>query len=167
MDTHGNESHPDRQIGMASPQKLQLMLIEGAMRFANEAQRHWDEGRTEAAFESLSRCRRIVAELLDNVRPEMSAAARRATAVYLFLFQTLTDIRLHRQRKRIGEVLQILEAERHTWQLVCDAMPASPRWVERPPVEEVKSAGGAAIVSDFVPSDGAGCPAPPAGQIPA
>lgn len=161
MDAHGHDSHRELEIGTASPQKLQLLLIEGAIRFANQAQRRWEDNQTEAAFESLSRCRRIVAELLENVRPEFSAAARRAAAVYLFLFQTLTDIRLHRQRKRIGEVLQVLESERQTWQIVCDEMPESPRWVERPQVEQLTSAGGAAIISDFVPNDRSGCPAPP------
>ena len=165
MDTLRHDSYLETQIRTATPQKLQLMLIEGALRFARETVRHWDSKDAEAAFESLNRCRRIVAEMLQNVRPEMSRPAKRAAAVYLFLFQTLTDIQLHRERPRMAEVLKVLESERETWQIVCDEMPEAPRWVERPPVEQVTSRGMAAILPDFMPTGQPVGFAPPAGSL--
>ena len=50
MDTNGYDSYLETQIRTATPQKLQLMLIEGAQRFANETVRHWESDDAEAAL---------------------------------------------------------------------------------------------------------------------
>jgi flagellar protein FliS len=165
METNGYDSCLETQVRTATPQKLQLMLIEGAIRFANETVRHWGADDAEASFESLNRCRKIVSQLLHSVRPDMSEPAKRAAAVYLFLFQTLTDIQLHRERHRMPEVLKVLESERQTWQIVCEEMPETPRWVERPSVEEVTSSGMTTFIPDTSPTDLPGCPAPPSGSF--
>jgi flagellar protein FliS len=148
MDSNAHDSYLETQVKTATPQKLQLMLVEGAIRFAHQTIHHWEQQDEAAACDSLIRCRKIVTELLNNVRPKMSEAAKRAASVYLYLFQTLTDIQLHRQRERMADVLQVLEEERETWQTVCREIPDTPKWVERPAVEEVTSNGLGTIVPD-------------------
>ena len=44
-------------------------------------------------------------ELLNNVRPEMSEAAKKAASVYLYLFQTLTDIQLHDSIEKVNALI--------------------------------------------------------------
>jgi flagellar protein FliS len=165
MDPNGYHSSWERQIRTGTPQSLQLMLIEGALRFADETVRHWDTEDGEAAFESLNRCRRIVSELLHNVRPAMSQPAKQAAQVYLFLFQTLTDIQLHGERQRMAEVVKVLESERETWQTVCDEMPQAPRWVERPAVEAVTCSGLEDLFPDVSASEPLNVPIPPGGSL--
>jgi flagellar protein FliS len=146
MDSNARNSYLETQVATASPQKLQLMLVEGAIRFAKQTIHHWEQQDEPAACESLIRCRKIVTELLKNVRPEMSRAAKRAASVYLYLFQTLTDVQLHRQREKMSDVIRVLEMDRETWETVCREMPNTPRWIERPPVELVTSDGLGTVI---------------------
>ncbi len=165
MDKDARDSYLETQALTATPQKLQLMLIEGAIRFANETMIGWEEDEAEAACESLIRCRKIVSELLNNVRPDMSEAGKRAASVYLYLFQTLTDIQLHREQKLMPDVLKVLEVERETWQTVCEQMPEATEWVERTQVEHVTSSGMAPIAPDLTAGDVPGLACPPSAGL--
>ncbi|MEQ8791743.1 MAG: flagellar export chaperone FliS [Pirellulaceae bacterium] len=123
---NARQAYLETQLLTATPQKLRLMLIEGAIRFANQTLMHWEEDRNDAAFESLLRCRGVVTELMAAIRPDGSEVSRRVVALYVFLFQMLTEGQIQRDRDKVAEVVRILEVERETWQQVCEQMPEAP-----------------------------------------
>jgi flagellar protein FliS len=125
MDPSENK-YLEAQIMTATPQKLRLMLIEGALRFARRTLELWEQSKPEEALESLIRCRSIVAELMSGIQADQSDLTRRVAAVYVFLFRCLTEAHLHRQPQRVQDTIRVLEIERDTWQQVCDQMPAAP-----------------------------------------
>ncbi len=120
MTQAARNTYLETQLMTATPQKLRLMLIDGAIRFANVTLNHWEQGDNDAAFESIVRCRSIVSELLMTIKGEESDLARKVAAIYLFLFQHLTEAQLHRDADKLKKVLTILEEERVTWQEVCE-----------------------------------------------
>lgn len=111
------------EVMTATPQKLQLMLIEAALRFGHQALAMWQEGRDDDALESLIRCQQIVTELLCGLNPELNPElVRRVAGVYLFIFRGLTAAQLERDTKRLADALAILEVERETWREVCEKL---------------------------------------------
>ena len=68
MNHQAREAYIEDQILTATPQKLRLMLIEGAIRFAKRTLLHWENRDNEQALESIIRCRNIVSELLSSIR---------------------------------------------------------------------------------------------------
>lgn len=112
----------ETQITTAAPQQLRLMLIEGALRFARQTVREWQEERREDALESLTRCRSIVTELIAGIREGSSPLANQVLEIYLFLFNELTQAQLLRDVARMEGVIRVLEEERVTWQEVCFAL---------------------------------------------
>ena len=116
----------EAQVMTATPQKLRLMLIEGAIRFARQTIQQWAVNQNEEALESLIRCRSIVSELLAGVRTEESDLTRQVASVYVFLFRTLTEAQLRRDRQKVEEVIRVLEVECETWRLVCEKLPGKP-----------------------------------------
>jgi flagellar protein FliS len=120
----------EAQIMTATPQKLRLMLIDGALRFARQSVELREQGQNEPALESLIRCRSIVAELLSGIQVNQSELTRRVAAIYSFLFRSLTEAHLTREPSKVQDVVRVLEIERETWQQVCDQMPTAPG--ERP-----------------------------------
>jgi flagellin-specific chaperone FliS len=102
------------------------MLIEAGLRFAQKTIDDWSEGRDEAAFDSVRRCRAIVAELLAGVDPKGAdeTLAKQVAAVYLILFRTLTEAQAERSEKKMRDVLGVLDIERETWRAVCVQMSA-------------------------------------------
>ena len=109
------------EVMTATPQKLQLMLIEAALRFAAQARQQWDNGRLNEAGESLVRCQQIVTELLCGLNQQADPdLVRRVAGVYLFVFRCLTTAQIEHSEEKLAEAVSILELERETWQMVCD-----------------------------------------------
>lgn len=116
----------ETQVLTATPQKLRLMLIEGAIRKARNTLACWEEEQYEAAFESLVRCREIVSELLGGNQDDSIPVARQMAAIYLFLFRTLIEAQFERSAEKVASVLRVLEVEQETWRQLCEQMPEPP-----------------------------------------
>ena len=144
------------QVMTATPQRLRLMLIEGAIRWARQAIRCLEEAKAEDACEAIIRCRGIVTELLSAVKSDESELARQVAGVYLFLFRTLTEVQFRRDRREMENVLNVLGEERETWRRVCEQMPEAPDPMvgERDKSKEITACGLAAI-SPTAPPAGA------------
>lgn len=121
----------ETQIATATPQKLRLMLIEGAIRHANAALEHWEQGRNEDGLASITRCRAIAAELLEGVRNDGTELTQRVIAIYTFLFETLHEAEFQRDVTRLADVLKVLQEERITWKQVCQDHPEAPQAAPR------------------------------------
>jgi len=117
----------ETQINTASPQKLRLMLIEGAIRQAQLALDHWEQQRSDEALAAIRRCRSIAAELLDGVRDDGSDLVKQVMAIYSFIIAALTEAELGRDVSRLADVLTVLHEERETWQQVCLTLTETPR----------------------------------------
>ena len=145
------DAYLETQILTASPQRLRLMLIEGAIRQANLTADHWLAGRDEEALEALIRCRAIISELIAGVKGEESPLARKVVGVYLFLFTTLTEAQLTRDSAKLTSAVRVLEEERQTWTEICrqlaDGQPAAAR-DSRPHI--ASPLPGAASASSFL-----------------
>ena len=137
MDQRTRETYLETQINTATPQKLHLMLIEGALRFSREAVRHSQEEKDAEAAEAAGRCRRVLSELLAGIRADESNTAEKVAAVYTYLYQTITEIQLHHQWDNLFDVIRVLEVERETWAKVCEQMPEAPDPGESKTIAEV------------------------------
>jgi len=117
------ETYLETQVTTATPQRLRLMLVQGALRFANLTSEHWRNEEAEAGAESLIRCRRIVSELLTTIRDGENELNQKMTDLYRFLFQTLTEAQRDQDLGKISEVTKVLEEECETWTQVCESHP--------------------------------------------
>lgn len=133
--THDSpNAYLETEVLTATPQKLQLMMISGAIRFAHQAQRFGESGNTEQAWESLLRCRGIVTQILCGIKTQNQPLLRQVAGIYLYLFRDLTNIQLTNEYGRLSEIIPVLEEERETWRQLCELVPEA---LERPS-EEVR-----------------------------
>lgn len=108
------------EVMTAAPQKLQLMLVEAAIRTAQQALAHWEAGRDEQACEALVKCQQVVTELFAGLDVQAkSPLVRRVAGIYLFVYRSLVAANLEHSREKLQDALRVLEAERTTWQQVC------------------------------------------------
>jgi flagellar protein FliS len=123
MSQAGPKSYLQTEVLTAPPQKLHLMLIEGAIRSIERARQHWQEGDDEAACENLIRGQQIMTELLGGLDDKAAPAlARKVAGVYLFVFRRLAEANLARDPARLADAQQVLEVERETWRLLCEKL---------------------------------------------
>ncbi len=123
------DNYLETEVLTATPQKLQLMMINGAIRFAYQAQQLGEQQKKDEAWDRLMRCREIVAQILCSIKNDGSDLMQNVAGIYFFLFQELTDLHAKDEYHRLDGVLKVLNEERETWEELCRQMPEAP---ERP-----------------------------------
>jgi len=120
MEQSAREAYLTTQVMTATPQKLHLMLIEGAIRAALQAKHHFQSEDREQAGEALIVCQEIVSELLASVSSGQHDLSKKIGGIYIFLLRHLTEAHLKHEANRIDDVVRVLEEERTTWRQVCE-----------------------------------------------
>lgn len=116
-------SYIETEVMTASPQKLQLMLIEAALRNAKRAKAHWQAGEEEEACEVLIKAQRVMGELLGGLNREASPQlVGKIASVYVFVFRNLMEAALERDVEKIDGAIKVLEVEQETWRQVCQKL---------------------------------------------
>jgi flagellar protein FliS len=116
----------ETQVHTATPQKLRLMLIDGALRYSRRTLELWRERDLDQALESLIRTRDIVSELIAGIETDASPLARQVGNLYAYLFSALTEARQTRDEHQLAAVIRVLEEERETWRQLCEQLPDRP-----------------------------------------
>lgn len=107
----------------ASPAELRLMLIDGAIRFAEQAKAGLMSKDHEKTFEGFSKSRSIVTELISGLNPEADPElCDRLKGLYTYIFTRLVDASSERSVEILDEVIQIIRFERETWALLVDSL---------------------------------------------
>ena len=105
----------------ASPQELRLLLYEGALKFCRQARPALAEKRFEESYQNLTRARHIVSELSNGlnrqVHPEI---CDRLAGLYNYLFRRIIEANIKRDPAILDEVIELLEYERETWQMLME-----------------------------------------------
>jgi flagellar protein FliS len=106
----------ESQALTASPERLHLMVIDAAIRFARKGEAALAEKNYEAAYFALDRSRSCVGELLGGINPEPNPElAERLKALFVFVHAGLTRADVERNPQLVRDALDILERHRQTW----------------------------------------------------
>jgi len=107
----------------ASPAQLQLMLYDGAIRFASQAREALQARDFARSYELLRRAERIVLELDSGLRPEVNPdLCKRMAALYAFIHRKLLEADVHKDVSCLDDALKILRHIRETWVMLMDKL---------------------------------------------
>lgn len=105
----------------AAPEQLQLMLYDGAIRFASQARDAIEAREIEKSYNLLTRAQAIVREMENGLRHEVAPElCARMASLYRFVFGKLVDANVQKDVTAIDDALKILRHQRETWVLVVD-----------------------------------------------
>jgi flagellar secretion chaperone FliS len=125
MSPAAGTGYRETEVMTATPQRLQLMLLDAAIRFASQARQHFDQGNNQAAFTPVLRAQQIMAELLTGLNAEPpNGMVRQVASIYLFVYRSLVAANLERNTARLDDALRVLQVERETWRQVCEQLGA-------------------------------------------
>lgn len=114
--TTGSDAYLRTQILTAPPEKLQLMLYDGAIKFASQARDKVAQKNWEASCELLIRAQDIVLELMAGLRPQVNPSlCGKMASLYLFTYRRLVDANIEHDTKLIDDALEVLQMQRETW----------------------------------------------------
>ena len=105
----------------ASPEQLQLMLYDGAIRFALQGRDALLKKDYETGYLRLTRAQNIVIEMLNGLNYEVNAElCQRMASIYNFIYRKLVDACVHRNTVEVDDAVRVLRMERETWQMLVD-----------------------------------------------
>lgn len=120
METFVRDEYFTTQVLTAPAQKLHLMLIEAAIRAAEQAQAAWNDEDRGVPCEALIRAQECVAQLLAGLNRDCGLdLVNKLAGLYAFVLRRLRDANLRRDAQALDEALKILKMERDTWRMVC------------------------------------------------
>jgi flagellar biosynthetic protein FliS len=115
------KTYIEREVATATPQKLQLMLIEAAIKNIHRVKIFWENSDVEGAFESLTRAQDIVMEILCSLDTEGSPEiAQSLASIYVFIFRKIVSTRGPEDVASLDEALRVLMTERESWKEICE-----------------------------------------------
>jgi flagellar secretion chaperone FliS len=116
----------DGRIRTASQPEMQLMLLDGAAKFARQAQQLWnDDDQRDECERLVGRVLDIVAELARSVAGGAIEAAKRLEEEYAFAFRQLAAAQVFHDAAALAAAQQVIEFHRETWKLACEKLAAA------------------------------------------
>lgn len=105
----------------ASPEQLQLMLYDGAIRFTRQGIEGLKAKNYEEVFNGLNRAQKIVFELLGSLNYEVDRSlCTKMAGLYNFIYRRLIDANVKRDIALAEDALRLLEYQRETWVMLMD-----------------------------------------------
>lgn len=121
MTTAADNPYLRDAVMTATPEQLQLMLYDGALRYCLQGRESLSSKRYEESYERLTRAQNIILEMQAglnfDVNPEL---CKRVASVYNFLYRKLVDANVKHDVQAIDDAVRVLRIERETWQLLVD-----------------------------------------------
>lgn len=107
----------------ATPEQLQMMLYDGAIRFSEQARAALLEKNWEQSYNLISRVQKIVIEmscsLKHDINPELCG---KLAALYNYAYRKLVEANIEHKIESLDEALHILKYQRETWALLLDKL---------------------------------------------
>lgn len=107
----------------ATPEQLQLMLYDGAIRFITQARETMQAQDIEQTHNLLTRAQRIILEMQNGLRPDVAPdICNQMASLYTFIYRRLVDANVNKDVLALDEALQILNHMRETWILLIEKL---------------------------------------------
>ena len=110
------DEYLESRVLTAPPEKLHLMVVEAALRFARQGQQALAHHDHASACDILGRSRACITELIASIRAdENPELADRLRALFLFCHRRLLQADLEHNGRYVDDAIGILESHRETW----------------------------------------------------
>lgn len=107
----------------ATPEQLQMMLYDGAIRFCEQAKVALAARKFDVSFDTLTKAQKILLELHAGLRHEVAPdLCRNLGGLYMFCYRKLVEANTQHTVAPIDEALNILKYQRETWGLLLEKL---------------------------------------------
>jgi flagellar protein FliS len=119
MSVNAYQRYKDAQYSTASPEQLLLMLYEGAIKYARQAQEEMREKNIEGANNKLKKTGDIISELMVSLDMEQGGEiARNLYNLYDYMSRRLIQANIRKDPGLVDEVITLLTSLKESWEEV-------------------------------------------------
>jgi flagellar protein FliS len=125
MTTSAPQQYLRDAVMTARPEQLQLMLYDGAIRFARQGREAILAKNYEQVYDRLSRAQRIMIEMQNALSHDVSPQlCKQMAALYDFVYHKLVEAATRQSVEAVDDALRILDHQRETWVMLIDKVKA-------------------------------------------
>ncbi|UCG31940.1 MAG: flagellar export chaperone FliS [Phycisphaerales bacterium] len=118
----------------APPEQLQMMLYDGAIRFAAQGRDAIEAEDHQKAYDALTRAQKIVLELINGLREEVDPPlVKQVSSIYMFIYRKLVEANVNKDAAVLDDALKLLRYQRDTWSLLLEKLRAEQAQSSSPP----------------------------------
>jgi flagellar protein FliS len=123
MNNQPAQNYLRTKVFTATPEQLQLMLYDGAIRFSEQARIALQEKKFDQSFDLLSRTQKIIAELTASLKHDVAPElCGKLSALYNYVYRKLIEANVQHTVPPLDEALAILRYQRETWMMLLDKL---------------------------------------------
>ncbi|MDD2432469.1 MAG: flagellar export chaperone FliS [Clostridia bacterium] len=108
------QQYQQQQVFTAPPDKLLLMLFDGAIRFCNQAKKALGGKKLEEGHHYIMKAENIILELMTSLKMDF-AFSQQLYALYEYLYRRLVKANIEKDVVLLDEVIELLTELRQTW----------------------------------------------------
>lgn len=107
----------------ATPEQLQMMLFDGALRFCEQARLALQTKNFEQSFDLISRVQKILLELSCSLKHDvLPDLCGKLAALYNFAYRKLIEANVRHDLSSLDQAINILKYQRETWAMLLDQL---------------------------------------------
>ena len=123
MNPLGAQTYLKTRVFTATPEQLQMMLYDGAIRFTEQARPALEKKDWETSYNMISRAQKIITELLCSLKPDVAPdLCGNLASLYNYVFKKLIEANVEHKIESLDEALRILRYQRETWSLLMEQL---------------------------------------------
>lgn len=111
------------KVFTATPEQLQLMLYDGAIRFGEQARVSLEAKNYEQSYFNIARVQRIITEMQSSLKHDLAPElCGKMAALYNYIYRRLIEANIEHNLKSLDEALGLLRYQRETWTMLMDKL---------------------------------------------
>ena len=123
MNQQAAQNYLKTKVFTATPEQLQLMLYDGALRFGEQGRLALEAKNYEQSFNMISRVQKIIAEMHSSLKPDVAPElCKKMSALYNYIYRKLIDANLEHRVADLDEAMNILRYQRETWMMLLEQL---------------------------------------------
>jgi flagellar secretion chaperone FliS len=123
MNQQAAQQYLRTKVLTATPEQLQLMLYDGAIRFCEQGKIALEQKKFDQSYTALSRAQNIIMELTSSLRHQIAPdLCRQLASLYNFVYRKLIEANVQHMMESLDEALGILRYQRETWVMLLDKL---------------------------------------------
>jgi flagellar secretion chaperone FliS len=126
MNPQAAQNYLRTKVLTATPEQLQLMLYDGAIRFGDQAKAALQAKNYEQSYTLITKVQKIVLELTSTLKHDQAPdLCGKLASIYNFVYRKLIDANISHESGPLEEALDLLRYQRETWVLLMQQLQKS------------------------------------------
>jgi len=123
MNPQGAQNYLRTKVFTATPEQLQLMLYDGALRFGEQGRLALEQKNYEQSYNMISRVQKIITEMHASLKPTVAPElCQKMSALYNYIYRKLVEANLDHTIAALDEAMGILRYQRETWVMLMEQL---------------------------------------------